>query len=67
MHDFLVSMDKTRTGLIPASNFLKVMRVFGVPLPSNQIINSNTNGAGMVDYEKVVEILSSHFSGSRKY
>ena len=43
------------------------MKVFGVPLASNQIINSNTNGAGMVDYEKVVEILSSHFSGTRKY
>ena len=65
MRDFLTAMDKTKSGVIPSANFLKVMRVFGVPAPSNQSINQYTNSAGMVEYEKTVEALANHYGGRR--
>ena len=58
-------MDKTRSGLIPSANFLKVMRVFGVPMPSNSFANQFNNGSGMVEYEKTVETLADHYAGRR--
>ena len=58
MHDFLHSMDKTKTGVLPSANFLKVMRVFGIPAPSVSVVQAHTNSIGMVSYEEVVEELT---------
>lgn len=65
MRDFLYSMDKQRSGLVPSSNFMKIMRVFGVPIPpghSMQLINNHTLSNGMVEYDKIVEIFSNTYA-----
>jgi hypothetical protein len=44
---------------------MKVMRVFGVPMPpgnSMTLINKHTLANGMVEYDKIVETLSNTYA-----
>jgi len=43
--DYLISIDKGRSGKVPAANFAKVMRLFGLPLPAQRF-----EDRGLVDY-----------------
>ena len=62
MRDFLHSMDKQHTGVVPNANFMKVMRVFGIPAPANALINSHTLSNGMVEYDQVVQELTNTYA-----
>jgi Ca2+-binding EF-hand superfamily protein len=62
MRDFLHSVDKQHTGVIPSANFMKVMRVFGIPAPGNAVINSHTLSNGMIEYDQLVEELANTYA-----
>ena len=62
MRDFLHSVDKQHSGLVPSANFMKVMRVFGIPAPSSSMISSHTLSNGMVEYEEVVEEMAANYA-----
>lgn len=49
-----MSYDQTKTGMIPLTNFLKIMRILGVHVNQTQI---KSNEIGMVDYKKVLDNL----------
>jgi hypothetical protein len=62
MRDFLHSVDKTHTGQVPSANFFKVMRIFGIPAPSANMINSHTISNGQIEYETLLEAMAAHFA-----
>jgi Ca2+-binding EF-hand superfamily protein len=62
MRDFLHSVDKQHSGLVPSANFMKVMRVFGIPAPSSSMITSHTLSNGMVEYEEIVEDMAANYA-----
>ena len=45
---FFQTMDKKNLGVVPATNFAKVTKMFGIPVNSNDVTHQTSNG--MVDY-----------------